>query len=184
MRKTQLLSFALGVATIASLGAATNQVLSLQGQVTGLSNEGVIFPDGTMQTSAASADPRRAFYLTESEVMGGATLTACATGFRMATAWELYDPSNLRYASDSEGAGDVHREGTFPGPSSGREGWIRVGYGESGILNDLRSGCSGWTSSDPSHFGTHASLHPVSSPPFSFAVGNCDDERRVWCVQD
>ena len=71
-----------------------------------------------------------------------------------------------------------------PIATTGPLGWIRTNLGESALTNDIRAGCSGWTSSDPSHFGSTVSLQPASAPPFGFDVRNCDEMNRVWCVEE
>jgi hypothetical protein len=65
----------------------------------------------------------RAFYLTQTQHTGGEALTACAAGYHMASLWEIFDPSNLRYESD---LGRKNDDSGF-GPPTGEVGWIRTG---------------------------------------------------------
>jgi hypothetical protein len=51
MKERRFLYFALGVAAVVSVGAVTNQVVSSPGAL-GLSDDGIRFPDGTVQTTA------------------------------------------------------------------------------------------------------------------------------------
>src|SRR5262245_3469439 len=50
------------------------------------------------------------YYLTAAKFPGDAVLTACASGYHMASLWEIWDPSNLQYdigrgfAQDDSGA--------------------------------------------------------------------------------
>lgn len=199
MREKSLLYFALGVTTVLSLGAVTNQVSSApaKGLSLALSDTGITFPDGTVQTTAASADPRRAFYMTISQHNGAQALAACAPGFHMASIWEILDPSNLRYATDAEGADDVFR---YPdsgvGPPSLSAGWVRTGFASSASATEGLGNCSAWTSSAGSDGGTNVRLEPDwASPtgtgdpsqivtPWNSFIASCDDFDNVWCVQD
>ena len=42
-------------------------------------------------------DTRKSFYLTKTSHNGSQVLTACAEGYHMASLWEIFDTSNLRY---------------------------------------------------------------------------------------
>ncbi len=42
----------------------------------------------------------RKFYLTKTYHNGAQALSACATGYHMASMWEIHQPSNLRYDTD------------------------------------------------------------------------------------
>ena len=42
-------------------------------------------------------DPRKSYYLTQTTHMGNQALTACASGYHMASLWEIFDTSNVRY---------------------------------------------------------------------------------------
>ena len=53
MKRNGLLYFALGVATVISLGAVTNQIVPLTATGISLSDTGVTFSDGTVQTTAS-----------------------------------------------------------------------------------------------------------------------------------
>jgi hypothetical protein len=55
MKRTGLLYFALGVKTVLSLGAVTNQLVPLTTDSVGISGTGITFPDGTEQTTAAAS---------------------------------------------------------------------------------------------------------------------------------
>ena len=91
-KQSRWLYFALGVTTVISLGGVVNQVSSAardSGVILG--NDGIRFPDGSLQTTAASPDSRRAFYLTSSTHQGNAPLNACAPGFHFASMWEIHE---------------------------------------------------------------------------------------------
>lgn len=197
MKERSLLYFALGVATVLSLGAVTNQISSAPASGLLLSDTGITFPDGTVQTTAASADTRRAFYVTISEYNGAQALAACAPGFHMAAIYEILDPSNLRYATNTEGVNDVKRwPDSGVGPPTGEGGWARTGWASSGSSVEGRGNCFAWTSSDAGHYGTYvmlvrdwASATGTGNPaqivtPWDSFIHTCDDLDNVWCVQD
>lgn len=140
------------------------------------------------QQSASAADKRasRAFYLTTTTHTGAQATSACAANFHMASLWEIFDPSNLRYdptlgaTADDSGAGP---------PFLG--GWVRTGTpaldaGAPGEVN-----CNAWTSSLTLDSGTTAALHfnwviipgPIVSPWLATQSG-CHMQHPVWCVED
>jgi len=42
-------------------------------------------------------DTRKSYYVTKTSHDGSEALTACAEGYHMASLWEIFDTSNLRY---------------------------------------------------------------------------------------
>jgi hypothetical protein len=146
-----------------------------------------------MQPAHAGApttvDARRGFYLTKGRYNGGKALTACATGYHMASIWEIKETAFLRYDNT---LGRNYGDSVHGGPPSSTVtesmgiGWIRAG-------SDLRN-CKQWTSNSASDFGTQGSLFILSnnnSEP-TWAVGDggiCDvvssnTHLGVWCVQN
>ena len=134
-------------------------------------------------------DTRRAFYLTKGRFNGGKALTACATGYHMASIWEIKETALLRY-DNTLGRNDGDSVHGGPPSSTASDstgiGWIRAG-------SNLRN-CKQWTSSSASEFGTQGTLYINSnnnSEP-TWAVGDggiCDvvssnTHLGVWCVQD
>ncbi len=51
----------------------------------------------SIKNSLATVRKPRKFYLTGSPVDGAAASGACATGYHMASLWEIFDPSGLDY---------------------------------------------------------------------------------------
>lgn len=198
MGENRFLYFALGVLSVVSLGAITNQAAPVAfstGVV--LSETGITFPDGTVQTTAAPADPRIAFYMTSSTHNGAQTLSACGPGFHMASMWEIVDPSNLRYATDVEANGDVFRGAdSGVGPPGGAHGWVRTGYQSFTASGEGSANCAVWTTSDPASYGSYVELENVwnldggpgdPSPvvmPWDSIASPCSNTFRVWCVED
>jgi hypothetical protein len=142
---------------------------------------------------AAEKGPRR-FYLTKTTHDGSQALSACASGYHMASLWEILDPSNLRY--DTE-LGETHDEpqgasDTGSGPPSQTYGWIRTGYWATvGSPDPGSATCASWRSANSTHTGNTLRLTDNWSTPFVTAISPweavvipCDTARAVWCVQD
>ena len=110
----------------AQLAAIQSQISSLETQVASLANKG----------------PRK-FYLTRTEHDGAHALTACAGGYHMASLWEIFDTSNLRY--DTE-LGFTRDDSGFGPPIA--QGWIRTGYIASGFGPPGLINCKAWTSAN------------------------------------
>lgn len=143
---------------------------------------------GEGQGPATSQRGPRRFYLTPRGYDGNETLTACATGFHMASLWEIFDPTQLRYdtalgyAEDDSGLGP---------PSA--YGWIRTGL-PADAASDPYGGavnCNAWTSDYGFHEGSAVALagawhldHASTLIPWTATIGICSDPARVWCVQD
>ena len=134
--------------------------------------------------SQAQGPPQRPrkFYLTEAEHDGAHALSACAAGYHMASLYEIFDPSNLRYNTE---LGQTQADSGF-GPPNLIFGWIRASSSIPPLTN-----CSVWTNASGTERGNAVSLHgyfdsnPVTqiSPWFAFTFA-CNDAQRVWCVQD
>jgi hypothetical protein len=121
----------------------------------------------------------RTYYLTKTGFNGQQAATACASGYHMASLWEIFQTAALQYnttlgrASDDSGAG----------PPSNIVGWIRTGNPSSNSNN-----CSAWTSS--AHADTGAALALLFqegssqnfAPWFESAIPACDTSQSVWCV--
>ena len=152
----------------AQLAAIQPQISSLETQVASLANKG----------------PRK-FYLTKTPYNGAQALTACAAGYHMASLWEIYDPSNLRY--DTELGYTLDDSGSGPPFLAG---WIRTGW-VADVSNDPGSGnCNAWRSNRSSDQGSAVglSIHWSSTSsvisPRQTAATRCDAGLPVWCVQD
>ena len=138
--------------------------------------------------------PVREFYLTQHTFDGSHVLTACATGFHMASVWEIHEPSNLKYAT---GRG-VKFADSGAGPPAGGVGWIRTGYLSGGSTSGRPIGetnCNAWTSNNSADVGAVDGLAPgywesgsPTSPiaPWTALSATCDRATifGVWCVQN
>jgi len=191
MREKSLLYFALGVTAVLSLGATANQVSRGSTSGVAIGDNGITFPDGSVQTTAASADPRRVFYLTDSFHQGNAALMACAAGFHMASMWEILDVSNLRYATDAEGNGDVfHLVGAAVGPPIEEFGWVRTGGASFNLDVVGLSNCSWWTSNLDTDYGSGVELDRQWDDvgtllgPWDALSTTCQQDLHVWCIED
>jgi len=144
---------------------------------------------GEGQGRAPSVREPRSFYLTRTGHDGIEALTACAPGYHMASLWEIFDPTDLRYDTS---LGFV-QDDSGAGPPIGF-GWIRTGV-EARLVSNTFGGpvnCRAWTSDNGAlHEGTAVSLtnvwHSSAGSPLSHwqaTVSTCADPFRVWCVQD
>jgi hypothetical protein len=132
----------------------------------------------------------RAYYLTQALHTGAEALSACAAGYHMASLWEIFDTSNVRYNPQL----GLTQGDSGSGPPTFVLGWIRTG-------NDAREGgaagfanCNAWTSDAELDGGTivflpsswvlteGASVSGIS--PWQPGTGGCSGARPVWCVQD
>ncbi len=160
-------------------------------------SEGVNVAPNVCDASPCSSPPGRGFYITATDHVGSAALTACAAGYHMASLWEIVDVSNLRYdtalgaTSADSGFGppttNALPRGLFP------PGWIRTGYrAGSGQAMPGLSNCNAWTSADPNEGGSAVGLDrfwdgsfPVPTKfPWILGWNSCDLDLGVWCVQD
>jgi hypothetical protein len=148
---------------------------------------------GQVGQNPLTKDPRRSFYLTQSSHNAGQALLACAQGYHMASLWEIFDTSNLRYNTE---LGFTRDDSGF-GPPTFIPGWIRTGTGASADAPSAvfpgTANCGAWTTADPTKFGTvvHVAGFPWNQSnltivsPWQPDVKFCSDASpRVWCVQD
>lgn len=133
----------------------------------------------------------RSFYLTQSTHNGGQALSACAAGYHMASLWEIFDPSNLRYDTQ---LGLTLGDSGF-GPPSGELafGWIRTGTPSGGAGTEMigQANCRAWTESTGAVRGTAVSLTEHWTSTFvdriswwGKGLSSCSETHHVWCVQD
>jgi hypothetical protein len=133
------------------------------------------------------SDNMRQYYLTELGFNGADADTSCATGYRMASFWEIADPSNLKY---NNSLGWDGRADSGEGPSSSAAGWVHTGWDASVEVVTGRGNCDVWSSADNSHWGTMAMLvndwaaNDEDLGPWIFVPMMCDVGFRVWCVED
>jgi hypothetical protein len=134
----------------------------------------------------------RQYYLTaDGNYIGSQASTACATGYHMASLWEVLDPSNLRY-NVSLG---YDRLDAGMGPPSATFGWIRTGYeshdGSNPAHGPGRPNCSAWSSGSAGNYGTVVRLPSDWMQAdqqdvliWDAALRECSEVAPVWCVAD
>jgi hypothetical protein len=132
----------------------------------------------------------RKYYLTDAQAYNGSqALTACASGYHMASLWEIFDTSNLIY--NTELGWTSPDSGFGPPTAAGADGWIRTG-GESSIsFTPGQGSCNAYTSANSDHGGTTARLFSnwessavTVVSPWRANGTQCGLALRVWCVQD
>jgi hypothetical protein len=134
----------------------------------------------------------RKFYLTKTAYDGDHALSACAEGYHMASLWEIFDTSNLRYDTQ---LGHSRDDSGF-GPPSNAVGWIRTGGASFSGPAAGAANCNAWTSASDTDFGTAVLLtqfwgvnrveETITTPvtPWVGVAAKCSFSSRVWCVQD
>jgi hypothetical protein len=135
-------------------------------------------------------NPRKRFYLTTNNVQGNTALSACATGFHMASMWEIFDLGNVTYdlalGRTTADSGD--------GPPTAIDGWVRTGFSADASTTIGHGNCRVWTSASGADFGSSVSLTDmwlfqapgltVSILPWIPRGAVCAQTLPVWCVQD
>jgi hypothetical protein len=135
--------------------------------------------------------PLRQFYLTTGTFDGLNTpQKACSTGYHMASLWEIFDVSNLRYNTVL----GLTTADSGSGPSSGTQngGWIRTGYQADASATSGQGNCQAWSTNSGSSLGGYANLNSNWNPspaatlvdPWIAFTAGCDLSQHVWCVQD
>jgi len=138
------------------------------------------------QVPAAGSTGLRRFYQTSTWHDGGEALSACASGYHMASLWEISDVSNLRYDVDL----GIKRADSGIGLPSYSFGWVRTGFNGDTTSTPGQANCDAWTSDELVDYGTVAGL------PRNWVTGlgdlhtwdvmvvACEQERTVWCIED
>jgi hypothetical protein len=137
--------------------------------------------------SEAAPKPSRSFYITKHTFTGSQALTACANGYHMASLWEIFDVSNLRYDTT---LGQT-KDDSGSGPPI-MDGWIRTGLDKSGTSGIVGfDNCLAWSTDKSTQEGTTVGLNFFWSSPPSTTIDpwvgllfTCDFLKPVWCVQD
>ncbi|MCZ7667155.1 MAG: hypothetical protein M5U34_08015 [Chloroflexi bacterium] len=125
-------------------------------------------------TFIPSGDGRH-FYLTNTTHFPDEALTACASGYHMASLWEILDVSNLSYDYDHPNAHTKDDSGF--GPPSYWNGWVRTGWSSSTSTTTGTGNCQNWSSRSGSDSGVsvrlsrlwetaRATFLPGMPPPF------------------
>ena len=164
--------------TLALLTVVTLGILFLSGGRAGAS------PSGELQQLSVSW---RRYYLTSSTVAANQVLTACATGYHMASLWEILDTTNLEYNSTL----GLTLSDSGSGPPAAYYGWVRTGYLNASSTTPGTGNCFTWGSVSGSYSGTRVRLPAnwaaaaVQSAPWEANAAACNStDTRVWCVGD
>jgi hypothetical protein len=125
----------------------------------------------------------REYYLTYASVPDAThALTACASGYHMASLWEILDTSSLKY---NTGLGAA-RDDSGQGPPAFLGGWVRTGDGSGNTSTPGQANCNAWTSTSGN--GTYAQLPSDWASAKNIHVWQTNaaycSAARVWCVQD
>src|SRR5437867_5551570 len=146
------------------------------------------------------ADGRRRFYLTKESFQGNQAITACASGYHMASRFEILDVSGLDYdtgmglTTDDSGSGPPSAAASYESP--GPFGWIRTGGASqftepTGPPGSAAVNCATWSSNSAQAYGTVAYLtdrfiaeNDSPAAPWNGRPQRCDVSCRVWCVQN
>jgi hypothetical protein len=133
----------------------------------------------------ASSAGLRQYYLTKSRYLPTEALDACASGYHMASLWEILDPSNLKYNPTL----GYTRDDSGQGPPTAWGGWVRTGYSSSTSSTEGWGNCSAWTSNDSGHRGTYVSFSRDWNVGGEFHIWNagtyaCSTDYPAWCVED
>lgn len=136
-----------------------------------------------------SPAPRlRRYYVTSTLVDGSQAPLACEAGYRMASLWEMVDPSNLKY--DASLLTSLTHPDSGQGPPAGQIGWVRTGYASgSSSGTPGQDNCDAWTSNSDSGYGTYVSLTSnwnAGGDVHIWEAGTypCNWSLSVWCVED
>jgi hypothetical protein len=179
-----------GVAFSQSPNSVPGKLDSIESKIDALTTQ-VTSLTAKVDSLAANNKGPRMFYLTKNEYTGSqAALTTCAAGYHMASLWEIFDPTNLRYNTDL-GFNWTDRSLISDmgfGPPSGLPGWIRTGQPS---LSSFFNNCNAWTTDSGngtvillnSDWGGKSGV-PVTVAPWVSLVAGCSIPVRVWCVQD
>jgi hypothetical protein len=130
----------------------------------------------------------RHFYVTSAVYYPDQALTACSTGYHMASLWEILDVSNLTYDYDHPAA--VSKADSGFGPPSNWYGWVRTGYDSSPSSVTGTGNCNNWSSRLDTVYGVSVRL----SNSWEIAPGDiftwdatsftCNYVGPVWCIGD
>jgi len=139
-------------------------------------------------------DQRRLYYLSQNTRTGSGALTGCVAGYHMASLWEIFDPSNLKYNRELGLTGD---DSGFGPPISvngeGAVGWIRTGNDADSGSTAGQANCNAWTLENGDvASGTvvqpaldwRTSTTATSVSPWIAKTVFCSFPQHVWCVQD
>jgi hypothetical protein len=139
-----------------------------------------------LQQEVQALRPRK-FYLTTTTHDGLQAPTACTTGYHMASLWEIFDPTDLRY----ERTLGLNNDDSGSGPPANLSGWIRTGANAQTGAGPGDANCNAYTSNNNADHGTAVQLSEewdsaanAVAPWDPFVERQCNIPFNVWCVQD
>jgi hypothetical protein len=137
------------------------------------------------QTSLTASTNMRRYYMTPGFFDGANALTACDSGYHMASLWEILDPSNLKYDTDRGYVIDDSGQGPPADPGA----WIRTGSSGLSSTSPGYANCLAWTRGDSGEYGSTAWLGGPWTAGRDIHVWDtsgmpCNTPLRVWCVED
>ena len=137
-------------------------------------------PDSPLAATAGM----RHYYVRLAVPMATYALTACASGYHMASLWELLDTSHLQYNTDL----GIVKTDSGSGPPTSYSGWVRTGYSSNNGTTAGQANCNSWTST--SGEGTYVSLPsnwttaPQDIHVWTVGTTSCGSPSYVWCMED
>jgi hypothetical protein len=169
-------------------GQADNSVATINGEWVSPDGLGsAASPVGASDISAQSGSGS-SFYLTDANFATDNALTACASGYHMASLWEILDVSNLVYAYNHP---DAHvKVDSGNGPPSGWYGWVRTGWFSSGSTTAGTGNCLNWTSTSSANSAASVRLAtawetaPGDISTWDATSFTCNFSGPVWCMED
>jgi hypothetical protein len=135
----------------------------------------------------------RRYYLTKNLADGLQALNACASGFHMASRWELDDPSSLEYDPILGRQNNDSGQGPPVGNEFGEQvgGWVRTGSVSMDLGFGVMTNCDTWSTNDGSSVGTFLSIDvnwntagTALGTPWIAGSGACNSSIAVWCIED
>jgi len=135
------------------------------------------------------------YYLTTAGFTGDEAITACASGFHMASISEIQEPSTVQYALGRKPVYD-YSDQVLPDQFPDHTGWVRT---EADPVTGEVYDCDVWRSSSDERSGTTMtrrslrgenkghSLYEESDPAAwwqSTRTATCARPEFVWCVED
>jgi len=150
-------------------------------------NLGALSPASSGITPFTAIGTGRHFYVTSSQYATNAVLTACASGYHMASLWEILDVSSLTYDYDPAVA-KTNTDAGY-GPPASWNGWVRTGSTTSGSSTTGMGNCQNWSSVSGSDYGVSVQLISAwETTPGDISTWNansypCNYIGPVWCVK-
>jgi hypothetical protein len=128
----------------------------------------------------------RKFYLTQTLDNGSQALSACAAGYHMASLWEIFDPSNLKYDT-TLGVTQADSGSGPPSKETTASGWIRtVRRRRLAPLQALPTAMPGRSvlTRDWGSTAWFSNRWDSLPPRLATDAADCGTTLFVWCIQD